>query len=599
MTKHRPVKVGLLTKIVFLYIVIAVVFIGTSYVYYAFTINYLKNEIEYYADFITKQFCDNFQITISNIELDVFGRYNLNVLLGKNGSKEIASGVNAYYKNVIRDLNIKNALDEMLYLVSDIKWVSFVDMHGNVYSSTKNYGGVKYDILKNREKDLADTAALRGRIMWRKCNDGSIMLMRIIYDMSVMRYCGYAIVNLNADSLTAKFADNNNLKNGDFVVFDSDSQPMLYSSKSILKAANYYMGLDNKSDDKNITFKYAGKTYICTERKLDKSKLAIIHLVDIGTINKKFANISKILIIICITCLLIVLAIIILIFAGLTRNVKKLVLGLGKVAEGDLTTKIAIDTSDEIGYISQNVDVMVLKITNLLKRISYEKKAKQEARYQMLEFRYNALQEQINPHFLFNVLESINGIAKLNNDKEVSNLVCKLAKLLRGNLGRAERYCTLKEEMEYIENYLSLYKEIYRDKLIINYQVDGRLNNFIVPTFILQPVVENSIVHGIEPKMTIGTITITAVLSGDNIILNVSDDGMGIPEDKLKQIMAGNETAGSRRRVGLLNVRERIKLLYGPDYGLKVSSVYGKCTSVEIVLPQKSLDEKRGEIYDV
>jgi two-component system sensor histidine kinase YesM len=581
--QYSHIKASLSTKIIFLYIVIVLVFVGTSYIYYLYVTDYMKKEIGYYADFITEQFCDNFQITISNVQLNVFGMYNVNVLLSKNGSRVINTGVNAYYQNTIRDLNIKNALDEMLYLTLDINWVAFVDIHGKVYTSAKNYGGVKYDIARNREKDLADITAMRGRIIWRKCKDGSIMLMRVIYDMSVMRYCGYAIANINADMLSAKFKNIDTQKNGDFVVLDSYNQPMVYSSTAILKAVNYYIN----SEAKNSTFKFARNNYICTARQLDKSKLSIIHLVNIGLMNKKFTKIASILIIICIICLLIIIGIIRLIFTGLTRNINKLVLSLDRVAEGDLTTKIAINTSDEIGYIAQNVDVMVRKIADLLKKITYEKKAKQEARYQMLEFRYSVLQEQINPHFMFNVLESINGIAKINNDQQVSNLVCKLAKLLRGNVGRAQRYCTLKEEMDYIDNYLSLYKEMYLDKLKINYKLDEQLNEYQVPTFILQPIVENSIVHGIEPKVEPGTITIASSLSGGNLILSVTDDGIGIPEDRLNQIRSGSETVSPRKRVGLSNVRERIKLLYGSDYGLKIASEYGKFTAVEIILPGK------------
>jgi two-component system sensor histidine kinase YesM len=583
--QYLHTKDSLSTKIIFLYIVIALVFVVSSYIYYLYITDYLKKEIGYYADFITEQFCDNFQITISNIQLDIFGRYNVNVLLSKNGSKAIATGDNAYNQNIIRDFNIKNALDEMLYLTSDTNWVAFVDIHGKVYTSAKNYGGVKYDITKNRKKDLADTTALRGKVIWRKCEDGSVMLMRIIYDVSVMRYCGYAIANIKEDRLSPKFKNINTQKNGDFVVYDSYNQPMIYSSEAVLKAANYYMASYDNSNDKNRTFKFAGNTYLGTARQLDKSKLSIIHLVNIGLTNKKFTKISNILIIICIICLLIVLGIIRLIFAGLTRNVNQLLLGLDRVADGDLTTKIAIDSSDEIGYIAQNVDEMVRKIAELLNRITYEKKAKQEARYQMLEFRYSALQEQINPHFMFNVLESINGIAKLNGDKQVSDLVCKLAKLLRGNISRTEKYITLKEELESVANYLSLYKEMYLDKLVINYKVDGRLNDYQVPTFILQPIIENAIVHGVEPKMDTGVITIAAFLRGDNLVLTVTDDGMGIPEDKLNRLQSGDEPAGSRKRVGLANVRERIKLLYGPNYSLEIASEYGKFTSVEIVLP--------------
>jgi two-component system sensor histidine kinase YesM len=579
-----PVKVYLSTKIIRLYLVIALVFVGASYIYYHYTSKYIEKEIGYYSDFITKQFCDNFQTTITNIQMDVFGKYNVNVLLSKNVSKKIASGANAYYKNTIRDLDIKNALDEILYLTTYINWVSVVDPHGNVYTSSKKYGGVNYDITKNMAKDLGETSAARGGTIWRRCGDGSIVLMRVIYDLSVMRYCGYAIIDIDQRTLSHLFQDINSWKIGDFVVIDSQNQPLVFSSAAILKIAKYYLATGNNADSK-VKLKYAGNTYIYSMRKLDKSKLAIIHLTNVNDIKEKLTGISRNLIFICLICLVVVFAMIKLIFKGLARNLKRLIAGIDKVAKGDLSTKIDIQTSDEIGYISQNVNGMVEEIVGLLSRVASEKKAKQEANYQMLEFRYSALQEQVNPHFIFNVLESINGIAKLNNDQQVSELVCKLAKFLRGNIGRTQKYCDLKEEIEYIDNYLSIYKQMYQDKLIVNYELDESLNDFQVPTLILQPIVENAIVHGIEPKVDPGVITIASSRSDDHIILTVSDDGVGIPEAKLSEILSGQEAATSRKRVGIINVIERIKLLYGPDYGLMVSSEPGEYTSVAIILP--------------
>lgn len=578
------IKIRLSIKIILLYLVIALVFIGTSFIFYLYITNYMEKEIGYYSNFITEQFCDNFQTIITNIQLDVFGKYNDNELLSKNVSQEIATGAGAYYKNTIRDLSIKNALDEMLYLATYNNWISVVDLHGNVYTSSKKFGQVKYDIKQNIKSDFAEAAAARGGTVWRRCDDGSIMLMRVIYDMSVLRYCGYIMVNINEEPLSSKFKDINSLKDGDFVIFDSQNKPLTFSSASILHTADYYMTTHHNPEAK-IKFKFAGNTYLCSGRKLDKAGLSIIHLVNIGYLKEKFYNVARILVIICIICLAAVLGIIVLIFTGLARNVTKLKVGIDKVTKGDLSTKIDIHASDEIGVISQNVNQMVEEIVNLLNRVASEKKAKQEASYQMLQFRYSALQEQVNPHFIFNVLESINGIAKLNDDEQVSDLVCRLAKFLRGNIGRTQKCCTLKEEMEYIDNYLSIYKAMYQEKLIIKYQLDGKLDNCQVPTLILQPIVENAIVHGIEPKVDTGTITITSALSGNHIILTVTDDGIGIPEDKLEEILSGGETSDSRKRVGIHNVMERIKLLYGPGFGLKVSSEYGKFTSVEIILP--------------
>jgi methyl-accepting chemotaxis protein len=130
-----------------------------------------------------------------------------------------------------------------------------------------------------------------------------------------------------------------------------------------------------------VKLRFAGDTYICSERRLDKSRLSIIHLTNIGDAREKFYTISRILIIICLICLAIVFGIIRLIFKGLAYNLNQLIAGIDKVAKGDLSTKIEIQSSDENGYISQNVNNMLGEIVNLLNRVASEKKAKREASY--------------------------------------------------------------------------------------------------------------------------------------------------------------------------------------------------------------------------
>jgi two-component system sensor histidine kinase YesM len=585
MIRHIHNNTKIATKIIVLYSVIALVFVIVSCAAYFYTTHYLEKEIGYYSDFATRQFCDNFQTTISNIQLDVFGQYNVNILLSKNGSRKIATGVDAYYQNIIRGLDIKNALDEMLYLATYINWVAFVDIYGNIYTASKVNNGITYNIAPNLKKDFHEVSLSKGGVIWKKARDGSIMLMRVIYDLSVMHYCGYAIVNINQDILFAQFKHINSRKNGDFVALDSQNEPMVFTASAILPVAKYFGEKYQHSAAENLRFKYAGNTYIGSKRKLAGSRLAIINLVNLGYVNEKFNIILRNLIGISTVFLLIVLGLVVLVFKGLTVNVNRLVFGLGNIAKGDFATRINIHTKDEIGFIAQNVNEMVERIAALIARVADEKKAKQEARYQMLEFRYSALQEKINPHFVFNVLEMINSFAKLNNDHQVSEIVCKFARVLRGSIDRTHKFCLLREEIDYIENYLSIYKEMYQDKIVVNYEVDIKLAACRVPTFILQPIIENSIVHGIEPKIAAGIITIKSLVRDGKLILSVTDDGIGIPEEKLKQLLAGGENPASRKRVGISNVRERIKLLYGPEYGLEIFSASGKFTRVEITLP--------------
>ena len=188
----------------------------------------------------------------------------------------------------------------------------------------------------------------------------------------------------------------------------------------------------------------------------------------------------------------------------------------------------------------------------------------------------------MNPHFLFNILQSINGIAQINGDKKVSRLICMLSKFFRGNVDRHHTSCPLSEELEYVSNYLELYKNIYPDRLDIRWNVDKSLLSVNVPTYILQPIVENSLVHGMEPSLQPCVIRISVYRAGEDLEVEVWDSGEGIKPDKLRRLNEGKEKS---KRVGIRNVQDRIHILYGESYGLSVDSEYRKFTRVKIRLP--------------
>ena len=236
----------------------------------------------------------------------------------------------------------------------------------------------------------------------------------------------------------------------------------------------------------------------------------------------------------------------------------------------------------ELDVLAGSIQEMSGKIKELMEQVVKDEEIQQQNRYKLLELRYHELQSQVNPHFLFNILQSINGIAQINKDWQVSRLICMLSKFFRGNIDRRYADCMLKEELEYARNYLELYQNIYPDRLSIQWDIDPALAEVKVPTYILQPIVENSLVHGMEPVVGLCTICIHVSRERDGILISVRDDGAGIPPEQLEAIKKGN---GSSRRIGIRNVQDRIQILYGKQYGLSIESEQGIYTEVRIRLP--------------
>ena len=194
----------------------------------------------------------------------------------------------------------------------------------------------------------------------------------------------------------------------------------------------------------------------------------------------------------------------------------------------------------------------------------------------LVEARMIALTGQINPHFLFNTLNSISSLVRTNPEL-ARQLILRLSNILRRLLRRQETYTPLREELDLVEDYMSIERVRMGDKLQFSTEVEDGALDAMVPSMLLQPLVENSIKHGISPKIDGGSIRISGRRSSGRLVLEVRDNGVGIPPDR----QDGLYDEG----VGLSNVRERVKTLYGSDCVFRVVSQEGQGTTVEIELP--------------
>ena len=217
--------------------------------------------------------------------------------------------------------------------------------------------------------------------------------------------------------------------------------------------------------------------------------------------------------------------------------------------------------------------------------LSYLMEQNVEEQRQKRKSELKALQAQINPHFLYNTLDSIIWMAEWGKTKEVVLMTSSLAKLLRQSISNQNELVHVEEEVEYTRSYLTIQKMRYKDKLEYEIKVDEEVLDKKIPKLVLQPLVENAIYHGIKYKETKGVVCIEGYQDGMHMVLKVSDDGIGMTEEQLSKIFEKRETDTRKNGVGVLNVHERIQLYYGEEYGLKFSSEEGQGTIVEVHIP--------------
>jgi len=221
-----------------------------------------------------------------------------------------------------------------------------------------------------------------------------------------------------------------------------------------------------------------------------------------------------------------------------------------------------------------------LKIWDLVR---IERRLEEQERL-LMEARLDALQRQINPHFLFNTLNSISSLVRVKPEK-AREMVVKLANILRALLNEREDFVPFRDELAFTDDYLDI--EVVRfgaEKLKVVKEVHPDTLDAVVPSMLLQPLIENSIKHGLEPRIQGGTITIRSRMLDENLVIEVEDDGVGIPPDReLQEAVSGLVRPGTG--IGMRNVQERMTVMYGPEAQMEISSRPGRGTRVTLVLP--------------
>lgn len=252
-----------------------------------------------------------------------------------------------------------------------------------------------------------------------------------------------------------------------------------------------------------------------------------------------------------------------------------------KVEEGDFNIQIHIPNGErEVRQLAATFNKMVRRIKELLDENHREQEAKRQTELE-------ALQSQINPHFLYNTLDSIMWMAEGDESEEVVELVTSLARFFRISISKGASIITVEEELEHARSYLLIQKIRYKDKFDFTIEVEPEVLHLKTIKLILQPLIENAIYHGIEYMVDEGCICIKAYRQEDNLIFEVKDDGLGMEEDQLHNLRMGNHMASKSKGsgVGMQNVRERIRLRFGEEYGFEIDSELEEGTSIRLVLP--------------
>ena len=311
-----------------------------------------------------------------------------------------------------------------------------------------------------------------------------------------------------------------------------------------------------------------------TYQPLKKPHISLTGTVPLNVILTNLAYLVRITLLFLLVCLVLSVLLAILISRSISNPVKELIFSMSKVEKGDLNVRIESSRKDEIGILFQKFNIMTERIRELMKETL-------EEQGQLMTAERKALLAQINPHFLYNTLNTIKSISKLEGVESITTIVIQLGKLLRSTIENAQEFVTLGESLELVESYLAIQRIRFGDKIQTSIQAPEALHSHPFPKLILQPIIENAVIHGLEQKVGPGRIDLKVGRTEKEMEIIITDDGIGI--DKPGQFREGT----GKNNIGLHNVHRRLQLYYGKPYGIDVESSPDRGTKVTIRIPLK------------
>lgn len=265
---------------------------------------------------------------------------------------------------------------------------------------------------------------------------------------------------------------------------------------------------------------------------------------------------------------------------GMLRPIQVLAQAAGRISEGDLDARADVDSKDEIAVLADRFNDMAGNIQTLVVKVREDEQKMRKADLRLL-------QEQINPHFLYNTLDNIVWLIEGNEPDEAVEMVVTLSEFFRLVLSKGKEFITIRQEEQHISSYLQIQGKRYHDILDYHIYIDPEIYEYQIPKLTLQPLVENALYHGIKYKRSRGMIEITGTKEGENLYLTVADDGVGMDEDELKKLEKeiSRPCKETESGFGLANVNERIRMYFGSEYGMKIWSEKGSGTRITIEIP--------------
>ncbi len=591
---NRLGKYGIRARIL-LFFTILTVFAYTTMNILVYQSYYRTSEqrLQKMSEEVVKVIALNFDIIfneVNSLSLDIFANRELNDII----AEEISDPVMQYSKRQEIENKLGQYMNNRAYIQSIRLYGKYFDCYsvqnGSIISPDNFKNSQWHDKAYNSGGKLINSGSFEQPYTnWFSDLNDNVMIISFARAIKELRISigkdtiGVLVIDVREDFLRSLFGNINISENSFSVIYDdkggiiskSENAPQNSDIYSKSFAAEYL-----QNDKGSFTVKDQGETYYITFLTAGSSKWKLVSyiprqdmLIDIRTI---YQNI----IIFTLISILVSFMLSILMSLSISTPIKKLLKAIDRVRSGDFNTRIEVRKIDEVGIISEEFNDMLDDINRLVKENYLVRLREQETEI-------NSLQAQINPHFLYNTLDTIGWQATLAGYEHIAKMISSLGSILRYGISRPNEVVNVEDEFTQIENYLHIQKCRYADRFTAELSMDPETRNKKIHKLMIQPLVENAITHGLESRESGGILKVSSCLQDDLLIVRVYDNGCGIDSASINKIMTG-EYENSKKKssnIGIFNVKKRMELYYGEKHGLEIISEVGVFTEVILRFP--------------
>lgn len=450
------------------------------------------------------------------------------------------------------------------------------------------YNGANHLLANNREIhektaqiscELAEQA--KGRCIYYNASEEGLMYMaKQIKDSLTMKPVGILRASIKLSYLKKMTITARDSLAAHIFLLDNDKNVLIESAENDATISDRSWIEKISGNTGEFLFTADGQGYDCVYQRSSDTGLTVVGMIPMSFLQKTARGLQKTTIMLILASLMLCIFLANILAKGIAGPIKRTSKAMQQFAEGDFSVRLPEGRRDEIGTMNSVFNQTIEKIEQLIKQVVEMETVNKDIEFQ-------ALQAQINPHFLYNTMDMINWMALQGQTDEISHAVQSLSRFYKLTLSRKKGISTIARELEHVTIYVQLQNMRYHDSIELITDIPDELSEYQIPKLTLQPVVENSILHGIlEKESKSGTIVITGWMENEDIVLLISDDGVGISPEILSTILSGKgKSQSGGTNIAVYNTHRRLQILYGNNYGLTYSSKPGEGTEVEIRFP--------------